>query len=150
MEAVAEALTELVTAHGETGLTGLSVGVEAVRVDVYWCGPVPAFLRRAAGHAGARVVFHSVPYSAEQLSSVIDQVMSSGLTAAKSLTRQLRAMGVTVYSGGRSPGYTEAAFTVGISPGRPVAATLNRAEKLITDTTGIRCSVIVGPRAIAM
>lgn len=150
MDAVAEALTELITARGLTGLTGLSVGVAAVRVDLYWCGPVPAVIRRAAEGASARVVFHSVPYSALQLSTVIDQVMGLGPAGTTALTRQLRRMGISVFSGGRSPGYTGAAFTVGISAGRPVAATLRRAGQLITDTTGVRCSVVVGIQAIAM
>lgn len=61
----------------------------------------------------------------------------------------LRRLGVTVFGGGPAGDYTGTAFTVGIAAGRPVAATLRGAERVISDVTHVPCVVTVGCQAVA-
>jgi hypothetical protein len=81
-DAAYDRVRHLIQTYHLVGYSSGYVNSKARQAHIYWVGPVPAVLRNLPpGRDRGTVVFHSAPYTSEELKSAMDHVMGTRLGA---------------------------------------------------------------------
>jgi hypothetical protein len=81
-DAAYDRVRHLIQTRHLVGYSSGYVNLHARQAHIYWVGPVPAVLRNLPrGHDGGTVVFHSAPYTFEQLKAASEHVIGARLSA---------------------------------------------------------------------